>query len=34
MAAEKDDEGLGIESIEPDGEPAVPSIIVTIVQLD
>jgi hypothetical protein len=34
MTAEKDDEGLGIEFIEPDGEPSVPSIIVTIVQLD
>jgi hypothetical protein len=34
MTAEKDDEGLGIESLEPDGEPEIPSIIVTIVQLD
>jgi len=34
MAAETDTEGIGIEAIEPDGEPAIPSIIVTIVQLD
>jgi len=34
MAAENDSEGIGIEAIEPDGEPAIPSIIVTIVQLD
>lgn len=34
MTAEKDDEGIGIEFIEPDGEPGIPSIIVTIVQLD
>jgi len=32
--AENDTEGIGIEAIEPDGEPAIPSIIVTIVQLD
>ena len=34
MAAETDTEGIGIEAIEPDGEPTIPSIIVTIVQLD
>jgi len=34
MAAENDTEGIGIEAIEPDGEPSIPSIIVTIVQLD
>lgn len=34
MAAETESEGMGIEAIEPDGEPAIPSIIVTIVQLD
>ena len=34
MAAETESEGVGIEAIEPDGEPAIPSIIVTIVQLD
>jgi hypothetical protein len=34
MAAENDTEGIGIECIEPDGEPEIPSIIVTIVQLD
>ena len=34
MAAETDSEGIGIEAIEPDGEPTIPSIIVTIVQLD
>ncbi len=34
MASETDSEGIGIEAIEPDGEPAIPSIIVTIVQLD
>ena len=34
MAAENDSEGIGIEFIEPDGEPDIPSIIVTIVQLD
>jgi hypothetical protein len=28
------DEGLGIEAIAPIGEPTIPSIIVTIVQLD
>jgi hypothetical protein len=34
MSAETDNEGLGIEVIEPEGEPTSPSIIVTIVQLD
>lgn len=34
MAAEVDDEGIGIEAIEPDGEPVIPSMILTIVQLD
>jgi len=34
MAAETDSEGIGIEVIEPDGEPTIPSIILTIVQLD
>ncbi len=34
MSGETEDEGLGIEAIEPDGEPAIPSIIVTILQLD
>jgi len=34
MAAENDSEGIGVECIEPDGEPAIPSIIVTVVQLD
>jgi len=34
MAAENDSEGIGIEFIEPDGEPDIPSIIVTVVQLD
>jgi len=34
MAAETDSEGIGIEAIEPDGEPTIPSIILTIVQLD
>jgi hypothetical protein len=33
-AVETIDEGLGIEAIAPDGEPTIPSIIVTIVQLD
>ena len=28
------DEGLGVETITPIGEPIIPSIIVTIVQLD
>lgn len=34
MAMETDDEGLGIEALLPDGEPTIPSIIVTVVQLD
>ena len=34
MSAEADNEGIGIEFIEPDEEPTIPSIIVTIVQLD
>jgi len=34
MATETMDEGLGIEAIAPIGEPTIPSIIVTIVQLD
>ena len=34
MSTETMDEGLGIETITPKGEPIIPSIIVTIVQLD
>lgn len=34
MSAETDNEGIGIEAIEPEGEPGIPSIIVTMVQLD
>ena len=34
MATETIGEGLGIEAIVPSGEPTIPSIIVTIVQLD
>jgi hypothetical protein len=34
MATETIGEGLGIEAIQPDGEPTIPSIIVTFVQLD
>jgi hypothetical protein len=34
MSTELIDEGLGVEAIEPDGEPTIPSIIVTLVQLD
>ncbi|HSB50327.1 MAG TPA: hypothetical protein VLC72_03220 [Nitrosopumilaceae archaeon] len=34
MAAETSDEGIGIECIEPEGEPGIPSVIITIVQLD
>ena len=34
MATETKDEGLGIEAIAPIGEPTIPSIILTIVQLD
>ena len=33
-AVETIDDGLGLEAIAPDGEPTIPSIIVTIVQLD
>ena len=34
MSGETEDEGIGIEALEPDGEPTIPSIIVTILQLD
>jgi hypothetical protein len=34
MSTETMDEGLGLETITPIGEPIIPSIIVTIVQLD
>ena len=34
MSGETESEGIGIEMIEPDGEPSIPSIILTIVQLD
>ncbi len=34
MATETIDEGLGVEAITPSGEPTIPSIILTIVQLD
>lgn len=34
MAVETTGEGLGIEAIEPDGEPTIPSIIATFVQLE
>ena len=34
MAAETTEEGMGIEAIEPNGEPVIPSIIVTLIQLD
>jgi len=34
MAAETIEEGMGLEAIAPDGEPTIPSIIITIVQLD
>jgi hypothetical protein len=34
MAAETIEEGMGLEAIAPDGEPTIPSIIVTVVQLD
>jgi len=34
MATETTDEGLGVEAIAPIGEPTIPSIILTIVQLD
>jgi hypothetical protein len=34
MSTETMDEGLGVETITPIGEPIIPSIIVTVVQLD
>ena len=34
MAAETEGEGMGIEALQPDGEPTIPSIILTLVQLD
>ena len=34
MATETIDEGLGVEAIAPIGEPTIPSIILTLVQLD
>jgi hypothetical protein len=34
LATETMDEGLGVEAIAPIGEPTIPSIILTIVQLD
>ena len=34
VSTETMDEGLGVETITPKGEPTIPSIIVTIVQLD
>ena len=34
LAVETIDEGLGVEALAPDGEPTIPSIIVTVVQLD
>ncbi len=34
MATETIDEGMGLEAMAPDGEPTIPSIIVTVVQLD
>ena len=33
MSVEKEDEGIGIEAIQPLGEPLVPSIILTILQM-
>jgi len=33
MSIEKTGEGLGIEAIQPAGEPLVPSIILTIMQM-
>ena len=33
MSVEKEDEGIGIEAIQPPGEPLVPSIILTIMQM-
>ena len=34
MAAESIEEDMGLEAIAPDGEPTIPSIIITVVQLD
>ena len=34
MAAETEGEGIGIEALQPDGEPTIPSVILTLVQLD
>jgi hypothetical protein len=34
MAAQTIEEGMGLEVIAPDGESTIPSIIVTVVQLD
>ena len=34
MSVEELNEGLGIESIETEGEPPIPIIILTIIQLD
>jgi hypothetical protein len=33
MSTETSDEGVGIEAIQPTGEPLVPSIILTIMQM-
>ena len=33
MAAETEAEGIGIEAMQPDGEPTIPSVILTLVQL-
>jgi len=33
MASETESEGIGIEAMQPDGEPTIPSIILTLVQL-
>jgi hypothetical protein len=33
MSTEVADEGLGIETISPEGEPSIPSIILTVIQL-
>ncbi|MDN5941965.1 MAG: hypothetical protein L0H94_08800 [Nitrospira sp.] len=34
MAAESIEDGLGLEMIAPNGEPTIPSIIITVVKLD
>ena len=34
LAAETEGEGIGIEAMQPDGEPTIPSVILTLVQLD